>query len=912
MLGWTVFVSLFSLWTFTDHTQSLDAMNLLHARTYFEKDVTYRHWSVLKGGLYAPINDSTPPNPYIKSPNRDIVTDSGLKLTLITPAYMTRQVYDLSISEKGVLGHITSLNPIRPENVADAWETEALQQFEQGIKEVSEVTNIGGKPYLRLIRPLITDESCLQCHEEQGYQVGDIRGGISISVPYGPLAERKWKHSIIMFLGNLTLWLFVLIGIYLSIKLLLREVTHAKLASEQIKEQEATLNSIYRAAPLGLGLVINREFQEINNTFCAMVGYSREELMYQSTRMIYPSQAEFDRVSTVKYGQIKKTGSGSIETRFKQKNGKLIEVLLSSTLVEIDNPAAGATFTALDITERKQNEGRLRLAASVFMNTAEGVVITNPQGLIVDVNRSFTEILGYSLDEVVGKKPDIWASGHHDKNYYDTMWKSLENTGEWRGEIWNRRKDGDIFPEWLTISAVFDDNNVLTHYVGVFSDISHIKRSEEQLHHLAHHDALTNLPNRLLLTERLDQAIKHTQRTGHQLAIIFLDLDNFKHINDSLGHPAGDQLLKHVAEAMLQIVRVEDTVSRIGGDEFIVLLENIGEPTHIAIIAENLVNAINKPIMVNEHEILVSASLGIAIYPRDGQSSASLLSNADAAMYRAKEAGRNTYQFYTEELTRNAFERVLLENNLRKSVKNNELVLHYQPQIDMQSQSIVGIEALVRWQHPDLGMITPGRFIPLAEETDLIITIGNWVLTHACCQAKAWLDDNLEFGRIAINIAGAQIQRGGLLNEVKMALAESQLPPSRLELEVTESFIMTQAEFAINQLEALRQLGITLSIDDFGTGYSSLSYLKQLPVHKLKIDQSFIKDIPTDNNDMAISDAIISMGRSLGLVVIAEGVETQEQFTFLKQHGCDEAQGYLFSHPLDTQEMAKFMTSSKP
>lgn len=577
---------------------------------------------------------------------------------------------------------------------------------------------------------------------------------------------------------------------------------------------------------------------------------------------------------------------------------------------DADN-AIGMLVSLHDLSHSRQIEERLRLAASVFENTDEGVIITDSNGNILDVNRAFSQIQGYSREEVIGKNPRMFKSGHHDQSFYRDLWRSLTETGHWRGEMWNRRKNGELFPKWQTINSVADANGDLTHYVGIFSDITHIKQSQQQLDHLGHHDALTDLPNRLLLNERLDQAIKHAERHDTLLAVIFLDLDNFKHINDSLGHPVGDQLLQEVAQKLLLATRQDDTVARIGGDEFVLLLEDIGKPENAGIAAQKLAAVFAEPFQLAEQTIRITASLGICICPQDGNDSATLLRNADSAMYRAKEEGRNTYQFYTEELTRNAFERVSLENKLRQAIEKEQLRLLYQPQFDLQSGRIIGLEALIRWVHPKLGTISPDRFIPLAEESGLIHPIGVWVLRTACRQGRQWQQQGIDFGRIAVNIAGPQLQRGNLVKEVITVLEETQLPTDHLELEVTEGFIMQQAESAITQLKALRELGLTLSIDDFGTGYSSLSYLKQLPIHKLKIDQSFVRDIPNDRNDMAIADAIIAMGKSLGLQVIAEGVETEAQAEFLKQAGCQEGQGYLYSKPI-TAEAVEALIVGQP
>lgn len=562
-----------------------------------------------------------------------------------------------------------------------------------------------------------------------------------------------------------------------------------------------------------------------------------------------------------------------------------------------------------DITERKNKDEKIRLSTTVFENSLEGILITDTNGTIVDVNPAFSEITGYSYNEIVGQNTSIFKSGHQDDDFYAAMWQSLIDSGQWRGEIWNRRKDGSVFPEWENISSVVDEQGNRTHYVSVFSDITQIKSSQLKLDHLAHHDALTDLPNRLLLNERLNQAIRHAKRVSSKLAIFFLDLDNFKHINDSLGHPTGDNLLKNVTGKLLETLRQDDTVARIGGDEFVLLLEDIDRPESAIQMADKLLAIFQHSFDLQDHQIGITASMGICLYPEDGEDAETLLRNADSAMYLAKTEGRNNYQFYTAELTKNAFERVLLENSLRRAIDNNEFLLHYQPQWNLRNSKIIGLEALIRWNHPDLGIVSPVKFIPIAEDSGLILPIGKWVLNEACYQAKQWIDKGYNFGKIAVNISSPQLQRGSLINDVREALNKSQLPAFHLELEITEGFIMQQARDAINQLNDLREMGVTISIDDFGTGYSSLSYLKQLPIQKLKIDQSFVRDIPHDANDMAIAHAIIAMGTSLGLTVIAEGVETQQQADFLKKFGCEEVQGFLYSMPLTLAMLDKLFNS---
>ena len=558
------------------------------------------------------------------------------------------------------------------------------------------------------------------------------------------------------------------------------------------------------------------------------------------------------------------------------------------------------------IVQRRRGEHKQRQAAEVFSSTVEGVVITDLDGAIQDVNAAFESITGYSKEEVFGKTPAMLQSGRHDRLFYQSMWRSLQEAGEWRGEIWNRRKNGTIYPELLTINAVKNEQGDKAGYVGVFSDITEMKQSEERLDFLAHHDPLTELPNRLLLNARLRQSIKHSKRQGGQLAVVFIDLDRFKYINDSLGHTAGDELLVILAQRLRGMVRSDDTVARVSGDEFVLILEDIGSVEQVLVVIDKLLGRISEPVLLGQDKLVVTASVGVSLFPQDGEEATALMRNADAAMNRSKEYGSNTYQFYTEEMTTAAFEHMFLEHALREAAKQGEFRLVYQPQKELNTDRYIGIEALIRWHHPQQGVISPGRFIPFVEQTSLIKDIGYWVLQTACEQGRSWLEQGIEFGRIAVNIAVLQLQDEGFVSLVKDVLASTRLPAEHLEFEVTEGFVMNQPEQAIERLTALRSLGIEIAIDDFGTGYSSLSYLKRLPLDKLKIDQSFVREIPNDSNDMAIAESVIALGNAMGLRVIAEGVETQAQVEFLLEKGCVEGQGYLFSRPIPSDLVPSF------
>lgn len=590
------------------------------------------------------------------------------------------------------------------------------------------------------------------------------------------------------------------------------------------------------------------------------------------------------------------------------KDGQRMCTLMNGLpMLDGNNQFLGYRGTAANVTRQVNAQNELRLAATVFESTIEGVMVVDTSGTIIAVNKAFADITGYSEQESLGQKPSMLRSQRHDQAFYKNMWNSIHQAGHWSGEIWNRRKSGEVYPEWMNISTVRNDNGDVSCYVSVFSDITAMKQSEERLAHLAHHDALTGLPNRLLFNALLEHTLDWVIRNNEQVAVLFLDLDLFKHINDSFGHPVGDRLLQEVARRLVTTIRDEDTVARLGGDEFIILLERIGNMQSAAAVAEKLLHELRKPYTIDDQKMYVTASIGISISPNDSTDGDTLIKNADAAMYRGKAQGRDNYCFYTEELTTSALERVVLERELRQALEHEQLVIHYQPQYSLKSGKLVGAEALVRWHHPEKGLIPPDSFIPLAEECGLILPLGEWVLRESCLQMSSWLDRGLQIERISVNVSGHQIDRSDLVSMVRTVLGQTGLQPRHLELEITETCIMQEAESAIKALDELKQMGINLAVDDFGTGYSSLSYLKLLPIHKLKIDRSFIRDIPDDPNDEAISMAVIALGHSLQLEIVAEGVETLVQREFLKGAGCDQGQGYFYSPAVTSDEFEKLI-----
>lgn len=590
-------------------------------------------------------------------------------------------------------------------------------------------------------------------------------------------------------------------------------------------------------------------------------------------------------------------------THWQLINGYLLATISAALIFLARARLCGFLGIGAHLRERHTDRERLRQAAAVFDCTREGVLVSDHRGLIVHVNRAFIEITGYRRDEVIGQQPSLFKSGHHPPGFYQAMFATLEAEGEWSGEIWNRRKTGEIYPQWQTIRVIHDDSGRLSHYVAVFSDISAIKDSESELKHLAHHDPLTDLPNRLLFSDRAEQALASAQTHKRGCALLMLDLDHFKMINDSLGHNVGDRLLKVVATRLQELFGHGITLARLGGDEFAVLAESCPQPAQAAALAQRTLDALKEPVLVDGNQLFINASIGISLFPSDALSAEQLLRNADSALFKAKSSGRNGYALYTEELTAHAQQRVEIAFELRRALEQEELRVYYQPVHDLQSSRLVGVEALVRWQHPQRGLVSPAEFIPIAERTGLIAEIDAWVMQQACRQMCQWQQSGVVLAFVAVNVSSRLFARRELYQQVAQVLHDTGLDPAYLELEVTESAVMDDPEVALEQMHRLRELGVRLAIDDFGTGYSSLLRLKRLPVQKLKIDQGFVAGLPWDEDDVAIVRVIIALARSMGMQVHAEGIEQVEQAAFLLAQECDLGQGYWFGRPVSADRL---------
>lgn len=640
-----------------------------------------------------------------------------------------------------------------------------------------------------------------------------------------------------------------------------------------------------------------------NSAFETFIGQPATELLGKTPHEIAP-QVLADQYLAADRAILDQPGKQIYESAVRHADGQMHHVIFhKATFTHPDGSVGGLVGVMLDITERTRMENDLRQAATVFDNIAEGVTISESDGTIIAVNRAFSSITGYDRVEAIGQNPRMFQSGRHDHQFYTDMWAAITRHGRWQGEVWNRRKTGEVYPQWLSITAVHAPQGPTTHYVATFSDITYQKQNEERIQLLAFSDPLTGLPNRRLLLDRLAHALIVSLRNQRRGALFFIDLDDFKGLNDTRGHYIGDLLLQQVAQRLVACVSAGDTVARFGGDEFVVMLEGLNPDAlqavqHAEAVGNTILLALNEPYVLLDSVHHNTPSVGVALFGEPQGSVEELLKQADLAMYRAKASGRNTMCFFDPQMQSVLAERVTLERELRIALQRQDFILHYQPQVD-KAGTMVGVEALVRWQHPERCVISPLEFIPLAEDTGLILPLGRWVLETACRQLAAWAQRaDRQHLTMAVNVSVRQFHHADFVEQVLGLLQETGANPQRLKLELTESLLITQVEEVVAKMGALKAKGVCFSLDDFGTGYSSLSYLKRLPLDQLKIDQSFVSHVLTDTNDAAIARMIVALSDSLGLEVIAEGVEHAEQRDFLKQNGCHAYQGYFFSRPL--------------
>jgi diguanylate cyclase (GGDEF)-like protein/PAS domain S-box-containing protein len=689
------------------------------------------------------------------------------------------------------------------------------------------------------------------------------------------------------------------------------ELRQAHIALEIARDRYIDL---YEFAPIGyLTLTTTGIITEINLTGVALLGAERAKLINDRFAN-YIADEDKNRWYHHFIQSKQQIDKQTIELTLLRVDGTRFAACLDCLAIEANEAQLVLRITLTDITQRKLVDQQLRIAAIVF-ESQQGIIVADATHSILAVNRTFTHITGYTADEVIGKNPKLLQSGLHEASFYAAMWERIHSTGVWKGEIWNRRKNGEIYPEYVNITAVKDADGIVSHYVATFSDITLNKLATDKIEHLAFHDSLTALPNRRLLFDRLEQALASSTHSGKSGALLFIDLDHFKTLNDTLGHDMGDLLLQQVAQRLTDCVREDDTVARLSGDEFIVMLENLNEHDFEAaaqteMVGKKILATLNQPYQLASYHYRNTPSIGITLFKNHGRNIEELFKQADMAMYQAKVAGRNTLRFFDPQMQANINARLALEADLHKALAENQFELYYQLQTTHDNH-VIGAEVLIRWQHPLRGLVFPADFIPLAEETGLILPIGQWLLEKACAQIKIWeANPQTQHLQLAVNVSAKQFQQADFVEQITQILHQNAIKPERLKLELTESLVLDDIHDTIRKMKALRKIGLRFSMDDFGTGYSSLTYLTRLPLDQLKIDQSFIHNIDIRPADSVIVQTIIGMANNLGLDVIAEGVETEAQRAFLEQHGCLFCQGYLFSKPLPIEEFESLLPKS--
>ncbi len=800
LILWLAVISVSFFWNLKLLQDSTVRLADAEARSLYNKDLLYRRWAAKQGGVYVPPSPDTPSNPYLKIPERDVTTTGGKQLTLINPAYMVRQIHEMANEQSGVISHITSLKPLRPANAADPWEAQVLRKFEGGIKEFSAIDTLNGEQYLRFMGVMLVEKPCLKCHESQGYKEGQVRGGISVSVPLKHFETLQDKRFTNLLGWHGTLGLLGLLGIVL--------------------------------------------------------GYRRME------------QADLAR------------------------------------------------------RKAELSAARYELQHEFIQNLGEGVYGMDRHGNCTFMNEAALTMLGYAEHEVIGRNIHDLIHHHFPDGtpcpFQECEIHNVLNAEKHRkGEAGFFRKNGTIFPVSYVATPIVEELTHEPQLVIGFRDITEQKAAEEQIQNLAFYDPLTQLPNRRLLWDRIKLAIASASRHHQHCALLYIDLDNFKSVNDSYGHDTGDLLLQQVALRLMACTREGDTIARLGGDEFVVLLEDLGADSFVAAshseaVSKKIISSLNRPFQVNSSEFNCTPSIGITLFDHHNTSIEELFKQADIAMYQAKKAGRNTLRFFDPDMQQAIMSRIAMETDLRNAILELEqMVLFYQAQVDIEGR-IVGAEALVRWKHPEHGIVSPAEFIPVAEESGLILPLGHWVIQTACKQLVAWArHPATEQLCLAVNVSPRQFRMPTFAEEVLALVNHFGVNPRKLKLEITEGVLLENINEVIEKLNTLKVKGIDISLDDFGTGYSSLQYLKKLPITQLKIDKSFVQDIAEDRNDRAIVRTIIAMAKALDINVIAEGVETEEQRLILLNKGCTRFQGYLFGKPLPIDQFEDSLPTGK-
>jgi diguanylate cyclase (GGDEF)-like protein/PAS domain S-box-containing protein len=773
-------------------------------------------------------------------------------------------------------------------------------------------TSINKTALVRLVEPwgwvLVAS---VQDNEMQAAVQGEL-------LQQGQMTAQHWRDLLWPLLMALALGLAASWGFARWTRQLFQNYHADMLAKNQaVADSEAMFRAVFDNAAIGIAQVApDGHFMRINQQFCQLLGYTREEILgagFDFQKITWPADlpADLTQVRRLLDGQ---DDSYRLEKRYLHKNGSAVWAHLAVHLVRDAVGTARYFISAVtDITGRKQADQAQQLAASVFSHAREGIMITHVDGTIIDVNAAFTRITGYSREEAIGQNPRLLDSGRQSASYYAAMWDNIKTVGHWYGEIWNRRKNGEVYAEMQTISAVRDEQGEIKHFVSLFSDITSLKVHEQQLERLAHFDALTGLPNRVLLADRLTQAMRNVLRRKELLAVVYLDLDGFKRINDAHGHGVGDQLLAALAERMKQALREGDTLARIGGDEFVAVLVDLPDSDACAPLLARLLAAAHEPLLLDGHTLQVSASLGVTFYPQaDDMDADQLQRQADQAMYQAKLSGKNRFHVFDAAQDRGLRDHHESLAQLRYALQHGELVLHYQPKVNMRTGQLVGAEALIRWQHPQQGLLAPAMFLPVIENHPLAVEVGEWVMHTALTQMQAWRGQGLDIV-VSVNVGARQLQQHDFVARLRGILAtHPDVSPSCLELEVLETSALEDMAGVSQVIEQCRQIGVMFAMDDFGTGYSSLTYLKRLPVALLKIDQSFVRDMLDDPDDLAILQGVIGLARAFKREVIAEGVESVAHGTALLQLGCELGQGYGIARPMPAADLPSWAQHWRP
>lgn len=916
-LAWTLVVGVSALWNLNHAEQMMIDRAASEARIHLEKDLIVLGWGTQHLGVYGAVESSVAsPSVVDDTYSKSLTTVDGKSLTLIPPASMMLQMMSRYQATTGIKGRFTSLDVINPANEADDWERRQINLFQmQGLSEVWQITEHKGVSYMRFLRPRLMEPQCLVCHKQSSVEPGDVAGAVGVSLPLTEHLARLDQRNGHMWASHGFSWLFGLAIIFVALRSVLAKVDDSNRIQQRYQDIfEQSLDGILLIDPDTMRAV------EFNQVAYQALGYTREEFAAIHAFDIEAPEAEGTLVKQL--ALLRQHGAVSFESQYCCKDGSLRDFLVTGKLISIaDKQMIQSSFH--DITMRKRAQRQIaeeRDKSQLYLDTVQSLMLAlDDTGKVTMINRFGCQLLGYNETELIGKDwfitclPELERESKVRPYFAHLMEGKIEHQHYFENVLITASGE-EVLVAWHNALLYGNDGDI----IGTLSsgeDITQRKAIEQEVHNLAFYDPLTGLPNRRLLVERILHSMAESERDQHFRALLFMDLDNFKHLNDTQGHDVGDQLLIETAQRVRQCIREVDSVSRHGGDEFIVLLEHLSDQANDAaaqtvVVVDKILSQLNQPYMLERQQYQSSISIGITLYKGHEHTLDEVLKRADLAMYQSKSAGRNRYHFFDPQMQAAINTRAELENDLYQALRNQHFELHYQPQLDDDGHCVAA-EALLRWRSPVRGLVSPRDFIDLAEETQLILPIGYWVLQQACRQLLRWArESQTSHLCLSVNVSALQFKRDDFAQQLIDLVQLSGINPALLKLEITESVLVEDIDKVVDKMEQLRQVGVTFSLDDFGTGYSSLSYLKQLPLDQLKIDISFVRDILTSSNGEAICRAIVSLGRSLELDVVAEGVESEQQWQLLKQQGCVQAQGYLFAVPMAIEQFDGWLTEN--